>query len=118
MLHGVQVARGAHLASHIFFTDDCFLFFKATIQEVRLVKNILAIYEAISGQQVNYNKSSVSLSMNVAEDTIHPICEQLRVVATSDHGTYLGLPSSIGRKKTDIFIYIRDKIWKRIQGWH
>ena len=54
----------------------------------------------------------------MAEDTIHPICEQLRVVATSDHGTYLGLPSSIGRKKTDIFIYIRDKIWKRIQEWH
>ena len=54
----------------------------------------------------------------MAEDTIHIICEQLGVVATSDHGTYLGLPSFVGRKKIDIFIYIKDKVWKRIQGWH
>ena len=67
---------------------------------------------------MNYNKSSGSFSRNVAEDTIHPIYEQLRVVATSYHGTYLGLPSFVGRRKIDIFIYIRDKVWKRIKRWH
>jgi hypothetical protein len=32
-------------------------------------------------------------------------------------GNYLGLPSMIGRKKKDIFAYIRDMVWKRINSW-
>ncbi|KAH9666707.1 reverse transcriptase domain-containing protein [Citrus sinensis] len=118
MIHGARVARGAPLVSHLFFADDCFLFFKATVQEAHLVKKVLATYEAASGQQVNYNKSSISFSRNVADDTVHNICQQLGVVATTNHGTYLGLPSYVGRKKIDIFRYIKDKVWQRIQGWH
>ena len=49
MIHGARVARGAPLVSHLFFADDSFLFFKATIQEAHLVKKILATYEAASG---------------------------------------------------------------------
>jgi hypothetical protein len=32
-------------------------------------------------------------------------------------GNYLGLPSMIGRKKKEIFDYIKDRIWKRINSW-
>ena len=32
-------------------------------------------------------------------------------------GRYLGLPSLIGRSKRATFSYIKDTIWKRIQGW-
>ncbi|MCI51865.1 RNA-directed DNA polymerase (Reverse transcriptase), partial [Trifolium medium] len=32
-------------------------------------------------------------------------------------GIYLGLPSMIGRKKRDIFAYIKDRVWKRINSW-
>lgn len=96
---------------------EVFLWF-LTFFLLTTVKNILTIYKVVLGQHVNYNKSSISFSRNMVDDTIHPICEQLGVVATSDYGTYLGLPSSIDRKKTNIFIYIRDKVWKRIQGWH
>jgi hypothetical protein len=32
-------------------------------------------------------------------------------------GNYFGLPSVIGRKKKEIFAYIKDRIWKRINSW-
>ncbi|PNX79261.1 ribonuclease H [Trifolium pratense] len=32
-------------------------------------------------------------------------------------GNYLGLPSMIGRKKKDVFAFIKDRIWKRINSW-
>ncbi|PNX88133.1 ribonuclease H [Trifolium pratense] len=32
-------------------------------------------------------------------------------------GNYLGLPSMIGRKKKDVFAYIKDRVWKRINSW-
>jgi hypothetical protein len=36
------------------------------------------------------------------------------VLGTSN---YLGLPSMIGRKKKEVFAYIKDRIWKRINSW-
>ncbi|XP_058760434.1 uncharacterized protein LOC131633762 [Vicia villosa] len=32
-------------------------------------------------------------------------------------GTYLGLPSMIGRSKKEVFAFIKDRIWKRINSW-
>ncbi|MCI35572.1 RNA-directed DNA polymerase (Reverse transcriptase), partial [Trifolium medium] len=32
-------------------------------------------------------------------------------------GTYLGLPSMVGRSKKDTFASIKDRIWKRINSW-
>jgi len=33
------------------------------------------------------------------------------------HETYLGLPSIIGKSKSQIFSYARDKVWKKLNGW-
>ena len=30
---------------------------------------------------------------------------------------YLGLPTDVGRKKEGSFRYLKDRIWKHIQGW-
>jgi hypothetical protein len=32
-------------------------------------------------------------------------------------GTYLGLPSMVGRSKKETFAFIKDRIWKRINNW-
>ena len=68
LIHGVRVARGAPVVSHLFFADDCFLFFKASESEARLIKHILAAYSQGAGQLVNFNKSSISFSSNVQDD--------------------------------------------------
>ncbi|KAH9718961.1 reverse transcriptase domain-containing protein [Citrus sinensis] len=117
LLHGVKVARGAPMISHLFFADDSFLFFKATHNEAALVKQVLTVYGKASGQVVNFSKSSISFSANVSEANVWQLCELLEVNATTNHGAYLGLPSYIGRKKKEVFHYIRDRVWKRLQGW-
>ncbi|KAL9419883.1 hypothetical protein AB3S75_037613 [Citrus x aurantiifolia] len=67
LLHGVKVARSAPSISHLFFADDCLLFFKANLHEARIIKGLLAIYGAASGQHVNYQKSAISFSANMDE---------------------------------------------------
>lgn len=32
-------------------------------------------------------------------------------------GRYLGMPSMVGRNKKAVFGYLKDRMWKRIQGW-
>ena len=31
--------------------------------------------------------------------------------------SYLGLPTLVGRSKYHIFSYLKDRIWKKMQGW-
>ena len=67
---------------------------------------------------VNFNKSSVSFSANVSATVASQICSILAVNSTTNYGAYLGLPSFVGRRKKDVFNFIRDKVWKRLQGWN
>ncbi|KAH9656150.1 reverse transcriptase domain-containing protein [Citrus sinensis] len=117
LLHGVKVARGAPVVSHLFFADDCFLFFKATNSEAHVIKRILGVYGQGSGQMVNLSKSSIFFSSNVKEDVKEQLCHILAVNATANHGTYLGLPSFVGRNKKEVFSYIRDRVWQKLHSW-
>ena len=118
LIRGVKVARGAPMVSHLLFANDAFLFFRASQQEARVVKSILASYERASGQRVNFNKSSISFSPNMGAGVVNQICAELDVPVTSDYGAYLGLPSCIGRRKKMVFQSIRDKVWQKLQGWN
>lgn len=60
---------------------------------------------------MNFNKSSISFSLNVNEDVKGLICTILEVNATVNHGIYLGLPSLVGRNKKEVFLSIRDRVW-------
>lgn len=41
----------------------------------------------------------------------------LRVKPVKSHGKYLGLPTMVGRSKTQIFKFVRDKVWKKLKEW-
>ena len=64
-LHGFRIARGASCLTHLFFADNCFLFFKGSVQEAHLMKTGLSLYGAAMGPKVNYNKSSISFNANI-----------------------------------------------------
>ncbi|XP_058758128.1 uncharacterized protein LOC131631355 [Vicia villosa] len=116
-IHGVQICRGAPSVSHLLFADDCFLFCRASISEVTNIMEILKTYEAASGQEVNLNKSEVFFSRNLSIPAQEDIARIMGVRHVLGTGTYLGLPSMIGRSKKATFEFIKDRIWKRINSW-
>jgi hypothetical protein len=81
------------------------LVFRAGVREANCVKRILNDYEKAYGQAINFPKSEENIS------NIHEVRE---VMGTS---RYLGMPSMIGRNKKALFCYLKDRMWKRIQGW-
>lgn len=41
----------------------------------------------------------------------------MNILAEGLKGRYLGFPPYIGKGKSMTFHYIKEKVWKRIQGW-
>ena len=78
---------------------------------------MLAKYERASGQQINRTKTTIFFSKSTNEDTQTTIQNLLGVNIVRHYEKYLGLPSFVSRKKKESFTYIKQQVWKRIQGW-
>ena len=45
------------------------------------------------------------------------VMNALDIAVEARNGKYLGLPVYMGRSKEKTFSYLKDRVWKRIQGW-
>jgi hypothetical protein len=102
-IHSVKVCRGAPLLTHLLFADDCFLFCRADEREATAMLNTLKVYEEISGQAINMQKSEIYYSKNTTGDMKEKIQSILQVTESMGSGKYLGFPSMVGRKKKGNF---------------
>ncbi|XP_074341815.1 uncharacterized protein LOC141679206 [Apium graveolens] len=96
---GCKIHQQAPAVTHLFFADESFLFYKASLEEVREIKRILQQYEQQSGQAINFQKFGIYFSANVRVDKQVDIKSFLEVHNNLSTGRYLGLPSLIGRSK-------------------
>lgn len=102
--------------SHLAYADDILIFTQAAPDSLRKLKDCLANYEAASGQQINLTKSKFYI------DAAHEgWSETIQAEGGLTKGTfpflYLGVPIYRGAKRTDMFLFIREKISRRINGW-
>ncbi|XP_019184795.1 PREDICTED: uncharacterized protein LOC109179754 [Ipomoea nil] len=117
-LHGIRVARGAPPISHLLFADDCFLFLRANSEETQCMKYVLDTYSTASGQCINYEKSMVCFSANVTLTARNAVTHILGVTEGDTAGKYLGLPSLVGRRKTQILGFLKDRILTKVRSWN
>ncbi|KAK9142857.1 hypothetical protein Syun_012257 [Stephania yunnanensis] len=105
-----RVVTGVPSISHLLLADDNFLFFQATPKGATNMKQILDEYEVASGQAINFCKSAIMLSSNVQETLAHDIQDIIGVQTDITGITYLRLTSLIGRRKCEIFSFLKDRM--------
>ncbi|KAL9674087.1 hypothetical protein QQ045_030357 [Rhodiola kirilowii] len=103
ILKGIQICRRAPLLTHLLFADDCLFFLKINHQSVTAVKDVLSLYEKISGQTVNFQKSEIMLSRNASQDLCDFIHVAMGVTIVPKLAKYLGLPLQMDRTRADTF---------------
>ena len=45
------------------------------------------------------------------------IVDKLKVKEVEKFDSYVGLPTLIGRRKYDTFAFLKERVWKKMQGW-
>jgi hypothetical protein len=80
-IHGVSLCRSGPKLTHLFFADDSLLFCRAKIEECRHLQEILSLYEAASGQQLNKEKTTLFFSKNTPQSDQLVIKDLLNVPA-------------------------------------
>ena len=66
---------------------------------------------------INKEKSAVMFSPNTRTEKRAEVMQALDIQHETMNERYLGLPVFVGRSKTHVFGYLKERIWKRIQGW-
>jgi hypothetical protein len=82
------------------------------------LQSILQLYENCSGQVINKAKSAILFSKNTKPAQKKEVCDLLQVTKETMNEKYLGLPVYVGKSKMNTFAYLKDRIWKRMQGWN
>ena len=113
---GNYMAASAPMVSHLLFADDNLLFFKANRESADQVKDVLHIYCQASGQRINMDKLSIHFAKGVSESTREVVMNALQVHNVALSEKYLGMPSDVGVSTNGAFKYLKDRVWKRVQG--
>ena len=78
---------------------------------------ILSNYEKVSGQKLNREKTALFFSKSTPCELQQEIMELLGVNELKQYEEYLGLSALVGRNKRASFDKLKQKVWKRLQGW-
>ena len=117
-IHGFALSRRSPKLTHLLFANDSLLFCRSNIYECQKVLDLLASYESMSGQQTNRGKTSIFFSKSTTLDMRNEIKEALGVPEIRQYEKYLGLPPSfVGKSKRASFDYIKERVWRKLQGW-
>ncbi|XP_050216415.1 uncharacterized protein LOC126667478 [Mercurialis annua] len=114
----IKLNRNGPDFSHLFFADDLVLFGKASEEQGLAIKSILEEFSNSSGLRVSLNKTKIFFSSNVQVQKAESIANVMGFQRTQDLGIYLGVPLLHSRVTKDTYLYILEKIKKKLSGWN
>ncbi|CAN1315043.1 Transposon TX1 uncharacterized 149 kDa protein [Linum perenne] len=116
-LHGIKLNAHCPMITHLMFADDTMLFLRVSRRSLVELRSLFNRYQLLSGQRINYAKSSVLFSKNVPSPLKREYSTLLGMNGQNPSPNYLGAPCVVMRSKKVTFAFLQDKITTRLQSW-
>lgn len=111
------ICRTGPKLSHLMFANDLILFSEASVEQAKVIANVMQKFCNMSGQKINVAKFSLFCSKNISRRIVKKISTQTGVRITHDLGRYLGTPLLQNRVYKDMFSGLLDKVQGKLAGW-
>ncbi|XP_010495271.1 PREDICTED: uncharacterized protein LOC104772340 [Camelina sativa] len=116
-INGIQFSPQGPSIHHPLFVDDSLFLIKASVEQASTLKGILSEYGDVTGQMINFEKSSITFGSKVEDGIRNQIQVKLGIVKEGGASKYLGLPECFSCSKIDMLAYIHDNMKSRMSGW-
>ena len=103
------------LITHLLFADDTLVFCGASKDQMMYLKWILLLFEALSGLQINLEKSSIIPVGDV--ENLEMLAQELDCNISTLPTSYLGLPLAVKHKSLAVWDKVEEKFHKRLALW-
>jgi hypothetical protein len=113
----LRICRRAPGISHLLFSDDSLLFFKAQVDQAAKIKEVLDVYTSSTGQLINPDKCSILFGESCSLLRRTEIKQQLQVTQETFETKYLGLPTPEGRISKGKFVSLQAKLARCLVEW-
>ncbi|KAK2649202.1 hypothetical protein Ddye_016691 [Dipteronia dyeriana] len=114
---GFRCDRSGPVISHLFFADDSLFFTGASAKDYLAIWNILRVYSRASGQQFNFEKSSMYVSKGVSSSMGDRLAGLIGVQRVRCLDRYLNIPDFASKNMKQLHKDIKERVWNRIRGW-
>ncbi|CAN1326892.1 hypothetical protein LINPERPRIM_LOCUS33978 [Linum perenne] len=99
------------------FADDTMIFICVTRPSLVHLRSVFTRYQLLSGQRINYAKSSLLFSKNVPDDLIEEYSDFLQINSSLHAASYLGVPCVVLKSKKETFSFLEYKMTTRLHSW-
>lgn len=115
---GLKFGEHGPSVHQLLFADDCLFCCKAEEIQTETLMGILSRYDAVTGQVLNPEKSSIIFGKTISVENKTKVKQKTRIEAEGGDAKYLGLLESISGSKVKVFSYLKEKLGKQISSWH
>ncbi|XP_073525938.1 uncharacterized protein [Phyllobates terribilis] len=114
---GIKICNQGTCIPFLSFADDTIIFANANVTNAKYIKTTLDFLSNISGLKINYHKSSIQFSKNIAPAVRNNIASELQIRITTTMEKYLGIPIIAGKVKNECFEYAINKLNNQLSQW-
>ncbi|KAK3221824.1 hypothetical protein Dsin_008849 [Dipteronia sinensis] len=113
----ISSPRGFSAPTHLLYVDDVLIFCRGTVRNLRRVVHAFRVYDSISGQLVNWSKSSIFFGFSVSPARISSLQSLVGMQIGRLSFYYLGVPLFRGKPRKSVLMPIADKILSKFDKW-